>query len=1162
MSSTTRHNAKDLSVAKHLRERRRRETRDGGTAVVSSSAAAAAGARAAAAAARGTTTLFDNRDLLNASQEMSEQALEALRLARGGGGGGASSALAQRRVPTRTPLGQAQQQPSAAVTIPAHKTTTITNHTGGTNNTGGTTLSPPPPREELSSSSSSLPQRHSAETHRNPVRATTTTTTTSVHGTTTTTTTSATLRHENNPSTTTTLDAILPQLGRHHHWKAPSIPAASYWRGGDALYLRGYDDSYPNSSVFWSRTNKEDDSDDNDDTADLVVSTRRVAEADHVVPWRLDLAQPGDLLCFGTAFALSTATSGAAQGRRLYLQVRPKATADRTLAGNDDDLYEFWAGPAPAAWRILPYDPRHLPPVRLTPDTAVRPSRVPVHHGPLVLQHVATGGIVTATGGLVRSAIIGINNNNYYHDNALEGLRQHDIVTPSPVHAVWFHPVTQPLTTPVWWWWQQQNDDDTIAIPPPPPPPPPPTHWTTAQQTQVLRNQVGAALLGCMAALSGWEGNHEGGVVGGPMTRVYDASLRALMADVVRTAQDYQRVRRFVATPGKVKQALGAVLNVLLQEYEQHVVALDKQADMNLSLLVVSLQPLQQAMAVLRHATQVVDSYKGGALLNALRKLRDESYRGHAQGQQILDRLLDAASRPYLVMLQQWLEDGILDDPHGEFMVQAAPQAAAWEDQFVVNPDHVLDGYFSTRPTRNHVLPTGRYWQALRSRPPATWSVTLTYHTNPGQVAAYVQQKYLEASRGLCQLLLVDHDLMGKLQLIKRYFLLDQGDFFVNFMDAAENDLVLARDKLSLGRLQHWLGLSVQLTEHESDEAWVVTAPQKNPQLSAHELRCRLAQYGLMDRLDRLHRDTGGIDTSNPATPQRRIYGSGGDEGQPTGVDIFCIEFPRIPSPLNLILSPKNMNDYQLLFRSLFFAKHVERRLVSVWRDHLALKELPSLRGSMGRTFLLRQRMLHCLQHLIYYMMFEVIEPNWSELVRKITSTSSKEQTVDDILLVHAQFLERTMEACLITNRDLLSKLMRLMRTCLLFADQMNLFMKSVGIHEDRHTLAVEKQKRIQQSLHDYETSRRNHQKGLREALRKDYLDRQERVREYTRRVEREVTLSTYTAMIDRHEEVFNQQLREFMNLLSKSDDLYHTQKVNLCISLDYNGFATLSSKA
>jgi gamma-tubulin complex component 2 len=253
------------------------------------------------------------------------------------------------------------------------------------------------------------------------------------------------------------------------------------------------------------------------------------------------------------------------------------------------------------------------------------------------------------------------------------------------------------------------------------------------------------------------------------------------------------------------------------------------------------------------------------------------------------------------------------------------------------------------------------------------------------------------------------------------------------------------------------------------------------------------------------------------------------------------------------------MSDYQLLFRSLFFAKHVERRLVSVWRDHLTLKELPALRGSMGRTFLLRQRMLHCLQHLIYYMMFEVIEPNWSELVQSINEPSAQEQTVDDILLLHTHFLQRTLDACLITNRDLLSKLMRLMRTCLLFADQMNLFMKSIGIHQDRHELALEKHKRVQQSLHDYETSRRYHQKSLHEALRKNYVDRQDRVREHTRRVEREVTLSTYTVMIDRHEEVFTQQLREFMNLLSKDDDLYHTQKVNLCVSLDYNGFANVT---
>jgi gamma-tubulin complex component 2 len=519
-------------------------------------------------------------------------------------------------------------------------------------------------------------------------------------------------------------------------------------------------------------------------------------------------------------------------------------------------------------------------------------------------------------------------------------------------------------------------------------------------------------------------------------------------------------------------------------------------------------------------------------------------------------------------MLQQWLDDGILDDPNGEFMVHSVENSPsiAWEEHFVVRPEHVLQGgYFATQPTRDRILPTGRYWQALHhrngrrhatKRDPLK-SMTLTYRTHPSKVAAYVHEKYLEASRGLCHLLRVDYDLLGTLQLIKRYYLLDQGDFFVNFMDSAEADLVLPADQLSVGRLQHWLGLSVHLTEHGSDDNVTSPTTPQDGKPVAHELRCRLAPYGLMDRLDRLHRDTGGIDTSNPATPQRLIYGNSEDSHIMTGVDLFCIELPRIPSPLNLVLSPGHMNDYQLLFRSLFFAKHVERRLVSVWRDHLALKELPALRGSMGRTFLLRQRMLHCLQHLIYYMMFEVIEPNWSEFVQKINLPSA--QTVDDILLLHTQFLQRTLEACLITNRDLLSKLMRLMRTCLLFADQMNLFMKSIGIHEDRHTLALEKQKRIQQSLHDYEASRRHHRKGLREALRKDYVDRQQRTKEHTRRVEREVTLSTYTIMINRHEEVFTQQLREFMNLLSKDDDLYHTQKVNLCLSLDYNGFANIT---
>ena len=171
--------------------------------------------------------------------------------------------------------------------------------------------------------------------------------------------------------------------------------------------------------------------------------------------------------------------------------------------------------------------------------------------------------------------------------------------------------------------------------------------------------------------------------------------------------------------------------------------------------------------------------------------------------------------------------------------------------------------------------------------------------------------------------------------------------------------------------------------------------------------------------------------------------------------------------------------------------------------------QLPSLR----RSLLLRQRMLHCVQNLIYYMMFEVIEPNYLEMEAGIVSPAAqKDQTVDDILAVHNHFLERTTEACLLTNSALVCALTRLLRTCLLFSNQMELFMKRIKIHDDRQQVATEKQKLIQRSLNDRcggaRTATNLDRKALRGSMRRDRLARQERIAEQTRRVEREGTFS------------------------------------------------------
>ncbi|CAN0140361.1 unnamed protein product, partial [Ectocarpus sp. 4 AP-2014] len=80
----------------------------------------------------------------------------------------------------------------------------------------------------------------------------------------------------------------------------------------------------------------------------------------------------------------------------------------------------------------------------------------------------------------------------------------------------------------------------------------------------------------------------------------------------------------------------------------------------------------------------------------------------------------------------------------------------------------------------------------------------------------------------------------------------------------------------------------------------------------------------------------------------------------------------KVGWPVSLVLSKKSLTKYQLLFRHLFFAKHVQRLLSKdSWREHQDTKEL-ELKGLMMASYQLRHRMLHFMQNLVYYMMVEV----------------------------------------------------------------------------------------------------------------------------------------------------------------------------------------------
>lgn len=551
----------------------------------------------------------------------------------------------------------------------------------------------------------------------------------------------------------------------------------------------------------------------------------------------------------------------------------------------------------------------------------------------------------------------------------------------------------------------------------------------------------------------------------------FDVSLRKLVEQILPLSTSYVRVQNFISSHhpgyeyGRVMQAFCEALDGLLQDYVTFVVQMErtlrkykKGSDSSLTMKNIYFQitPSLHSMSILEHATRAVSEKKGGALINELWSLERLVYMGDVVAKRVLGILLEKSSIPYTKMLSAWLHSGHLEDPYEEFMVKRSSAGVTdslaeldgdtWVAMFSINEDHVVDGITSDAWTKEKILTTGKYWNAAHACQVDIHTIQglegsiqkipkLPFNSDSSAIASYIDVMYQSASKVLVRLLKDNFQLIESLNVMKRYFLLDQGDFLMHFLDAAEEELLKPSGDVSIGRIQNWLSMSIQLTEGHRDGA--SQEKENKCPLVAGALRCKVVSN------ETLQSD------GPPLTPARHAYGA---KKGPTAIERFTIDFPHLPFPISLVLSNQAMKKYKLLFRQLFVTKHVERRLIAVWCDHQMLKKLDSLRGLLGPTLLLRQRMLHFVQNLLYYMSFEVIANNWTDMISSIDTPNTnrnanqKQQTVDDILKVHNGFLQKTLEACLLTNPVLIKSLTKILSTCLLFTDQMRRFMDSTKI--------------------------------------------------------------------------------------------------------------------
>ena len=495
---------------------------------------------------------------------------------------------------------------------------------------------------------------------------------------------------------------------------------------------------------------------------------------------------------------------------------------------------------------------------------------------------------------------------------------------------------------------------------------------------------------------------------------------------------------------------------------------------------------------------------KGGAILRLLtRRLNAQS--GDPSARNLLTTLLREGSRPYMTMLNEWLHHGNVRDPHHEFLIREAKSIRRegleqdytdeyWEKRYTTRPELVP---LQLENVKEKILLAGKYLNVVRecggiSNPNRDLdAATEVPHTfDDVRILENVSIAYGFANRSLMTLLLTTHHLPARLRSLKHYFFLSRSDFFSYFLELSHSELRKPSKHANVSKLQSLLDIVLRQPGSVAAED-----PYKE------DVKVLMNDVGLTGWLMRVV-NVQGIDAADATSLSAYMpaaHASGGQGNSDDGKDISGYEALTldyaVPFPLSLVVSRVTLTRYQLLFRYLLSLRHLETLLTNSWIEHSKVRvwtHRPRVDADANasekatalkienwkrRAWCLRSRMLCFVQQLLYFCTSEVIEPNWSAFMSRLSKSEDHaregeehmgrhksfegrdgegeqtkgdldsvgaERTVDELMQDHVDFLATCLKECMLTNSKLLRvSWTRLAEACSLrteaFADTMQI---------------------------------------------------------------------------------------------------------------------------
>lgn len=635
------------------------------------------------------------------------------------------------------------------------------------------------------------------------------------------------------------------------------------------------------------------------------------------------------------------------------------------------------------------------------------------------------------------------------------------------------------------------------------------------------------------------------------------------------------RIREFIKFHsryefGFVSHAVVAVVKSIMREFDILIAQLEHllmENKLTLQKMTYLLHPAKATLSSVLNLTKHIRDSSGGNMLDKLyESLIDQ---GDSKARDLHSHIFQKASEPFLEMLSNWIYGGDLNDPYKEFLIhedlsiskeglQEDFNAQYWENRYRIRESHVPK---ILRDQAQRALIAGKYLNVIRGcvdslgdgedtdkhykhstnstvssnrareggrddafdhvinndwvdqlELPQRRELKLDFNSGLSSINNAIEEAYALSSRALLKLLQEGHGLSIHLRSLRRFFLLEHGDFFIQFMDTAEDELRREVKEITLSRIQNLLQLAVQTSTLAQD-------PHRE------DISCSLASHNLIQHLHLIQSAGENSSDSYLASISQGLK----------GVEALTMDY-SVGWPVSIVLSRRAITKYQLLSRLLYFSKHVERRVLSCWQDHQATKNL-HVRAEMGTPYCLRHRMLHFLQNFVYYMTVEVISPRSHEMQAGMVEA----QDIDEVLALHERFLDTCLKECLLASQDLLKVLTKLLTTCLLFADNLKKFAMDSEVVDE--VLAAT-------------TSSTAGTGGAVEAvLVRRKIVQNARMKSRTEYIQRESCHEWFIKTLAKFALTFDSQLKEFLEKLWADSYRQHPQLSNLCVRIDYNGY-------